>query len=202
MVKRPEDYQYSSHRAYLGIEPTGMVDVDPVLRHFGARKEIARERYRQFVAAGVKHGHRDEFYASSEEQILGNDEFIDATIHQIGESRRATRDSKGNPTATSEFQPDRLIAAVERFCRISKGEFCGRGKSRPAVKARELLILIGLQAGATRKTLCEITGISISALGRRVDAARMKLEEDVEARNVAEEITKEYWGGVSQESQA
>lgn len=160
MVNRPEDYQYSSHRAYLGMAAMGIVDLDPVLRHFGARKEIARETYRQFVAAGVKHGHREEFYASSEEQILGNDEFIDATIHRIGESRRATSDSKENPTATSEFQPDRLIAAVERFCRISKGEFCGRGKSGPAVKAKELLILIGLQAGATRKTLCRLPALA------------------------------------------
>src|SRR3989442_8289098 len=36
MVNQPEDYKYSSHRAYLGMEPPGMVDVDPVLRHFGA----------------------------------------------------------------------------------------------------------------------------------------------------------------------
>lgn len=39
MVTRPEDYEYSSHRAYLGMEPAGIVDVDPVLRHFGARKK-------------------------------------------------------------------------------------------------------------------------------------------------------------------
>ena len=49
MVTRPEDYQYSSHRAYLGLEPAGVVDVDPVLRHFGTRKEVARDSYRKFL---------------------------------------------------------------------------------------------------------------------------------------------------------
>jgi putative transposase len=34
MVNQPEDYKYSSHRAYLGMASTGIVDVEPVLRHF------------------------------------------------------------------------------------------------------------------------------------------------------------------------
>src|SRR5260370_30092700 len=58
IVNKPEDYEYSSHRAYVGLEPTGMVDVDPVLRHFGVKKTVARERYGQFVAAGMKLGSR------------------------------------------------------------------------------------------------------------------------------------------------
>ena len=91
IVTRPEDYKYSSHRAYLGLEPAGIVDVDPVLRHFGASKEVARDRYRKFVAAGIKLGHCEEFYAADEGRILGSEEFIDATIHRIGETGRANR---------------------------------------------------------------------------------------------------------------
>ena len=94
MVTLPEDYQYSSHRAYLGMEPAGVVDVDPVLRHFGASKEVARDRYRKFVEAGIKQGHCGEFYAADEGRILGGEEFIDATIHRIGETGRSNRDAK------------------------------------------------------------------------------------------------------------
>src|SRR5438876_3834675 len=46
MVGKPEQYQYSGHRAYLGLEPATIVDVDPVLRHFGVKKKLAREAYR------------------------------------------------------------------------------------------------------------------------------------------------------------
>src|SRR5262245_26613145 len=53
MVSRPEDYEYSSHRQYLGLAAAGIVDVDPVLRHFGARKEIARQEFRRFVMVGI-----------------------------------------------------------------------------------------------------------------------------------------------------
>jgi REP-associated tyrosine transposase len=35
MVQRAEQYKYSGHRAYLGLDTAGIVDVDSVLRHFG-----------------------------------------------------------------------------------------------------------------------------------------------------------------------
>jgi putative transposase len=194
MVNQPEDYEYSSHRAYLGMEAAGMVDVDPVLRHFGAKKDFARDRYRQFVGAGIKQGHCEEFYAADEGRILGSEEFIDATIHRIGERKREIRGSK-NATTVSEFRSDQLIAAVEMICRVSREEFCGRSKSAAAVTAKEMLILIGLQMGASRRMLSQITGLSSSALSRRCDAVRLKEQENVATRDLAADIIKQYRSG-------
>jgi len=61
-----------------------------VLRHFGA----TRDSYRKFVEAGIKQGHCGEFYAADEGRILGSEEFIDATIHRLGETARSNRDAK------------------------------------------------------------------------------------------------------------
>ncbi|MGH9872940.1 MAG: transposase [Pyrinomonadaceae bacterium] len=69
MVNQPEDYEYSSHRAYLGLAPAGIVDVDPVLRHFGVRKDVAGASYRQFAAAGIEQGHCEGFYAAEEGRV-------------------------------------------------------------------------------------------------------------------------------------
>ena len=51
MVESPEQYPYSSHRAYLGTEPSGITDVDPVLRHFGKKREQAVKHYIEFMGA-------------------------------------------------------------------------------------------------------------------------------------------------------
>ncbi len=193
MVNKPQDYEYSSHRAYLGIEPVGLVDVDPVLRHFGAQKDVARDRYRQFVAVGIEDGHRSEFYATDEGRILGTDEFIDATIHRLGETDQSNRAVKRKASAVRELQPDRLVAAVEKVCRIPRADFCGTGKSAPAIMAKEMLILIGLQMGASTKALSEIIGISPSALSRRHDAARLKMRHNVDISKLAAEIARQYW---------
>lgn len=195
MVNQPEDYEYSSHRAYLGMKPAGIVDVDPVLRHFGARREVARDRYRQFVAAGIKQGHCEEFYAAEEGRILGSEEFIDATIHRIGETGRSNRSAKTKASPVCEFQPDRLVTAVEKVCRISREDFCGTGKSAPAIRAKEMLILIGLQLGASMKGLSEIIGISPSALSRRHDAARLKVRNNANSNKLASEVIQQYRSG-------
>ena len=129
MVTVPEDYEYSSHRAYLGMEPPGIVDVDPVLRHCGARKEVARANYRKFVAAGIQQGHCEEFYAADEGRILGSEEFIDATIHRIGETGRANRSTRKKGLLVCEVEPDRLVRVVEKVCRVGREDFCGPGKS-------------------------------------------------------------------------
>ena len=53
MVKRPEDYEYSGHRAYLGLDKTGLVDTEPVLRHFGGSKKLAVETFIRFVNSSL-----------------------------------------------------------------------------------------------------------------------------------------------------
>jgi hypothetical protein len=190
MVNQPEDYEYSSHGAYLGIEPAGMVDVDPVLRHFGAKKSIARERYGQFVTAGIGQGHCEEFYAADNGRILGTEEFVDATIHRIGE-----RETGGLKKTATEFRADRLMAAIEKTCRVSRKEFCGRSKSAAAVAAKEMVIVIGLQVGASRRMLSEMIGISTSALSRRADAGGLKAQENEESRDLASNIIRQYRSG-------
>jgi REP element-mobilizing transposase RayT len=91
MVEAAENYPHSSQRAYLGFEPACAVDVDPVLRLFGRKKQTARERFRKFVAAGVGLEYPAEFDSPAEGDILGSEEFIDSTIHRIGEAGKRTR---------------------------------------------------------------------------------------------------------------
>ena len=57
LVKAPEHYKWSGHRAYLGQDNRGLVDSSKVLEIFGGRA-----RYRKFVLSGIEAGHRDEYY--------------------------------------------------------------------------------------------------------------------------------------------
>jgi putative transposase len=190
MVQRPEQYKYSGHRAYLGLEAAGIVDVDPILRHFGAKKAVAREAYRQFVDAGVGQGHQAAFYLAESGQILGTEEFVDATIHRIGESASASSNQNGE---TREFNALALMQAVSEICEVRSAEFCGSSKIARAVIAKEMLALIGCEEGASLKLLSEVTGMNSSTVSRRCDAARLKVREKPELRKLAERIRKRYF---------
>ena len=172
-----------------------MVDVDSVLRHFGAKKAVARDTYRQFVAAGIKHGRREEFYAAKDGRFLGTQEFVDATIHRIGETGRSNSDSRKRMSAVGEVQTDRLIVAVERVCQISREDFCGSRKNAASITAKEMLILVGLQMGASMQVLSEIVGISRSALSRRYDAARLKARTNANTSKLRSKIIDHYSNG-------
>ena len=148
MVRKPERYPFSSHRAYLGLEPVGMIDVDPVLRRFGRKRERAREQYAEFVAGGIKLGHQPEFYAPGS-GVLGSEEFVDSMIHRVGEfdvhAAAARRKQKNKP---AEFDAERLLCAVESVFGIGRDDICGRGKGRQLVAAKDALILVGRRLGA------------------------------------------------------
>ena len=54
MVARPEEYEWSSHRAVLGLAPIPeWLAVDDALVSFGPDRDIARAFYREFVDAGI-----------------------------------------------------------------------------------------------------------------------------------------------------
>jgi putative transposase len=190
IVGQPEQYQYSGHRAYLGLESAGIVDADPVLRHFGVTKRSARKAYRQFVAAGMRMGHREEFYLAEEGQILGTEEFVDATIHRIGKTGRTDR--SGLPTnSPGEFKAEVLLATVEKVSGIRREEFCGPGKHASTSMAKELFVLAGCQMGASLKILSEISGMSSAAMSRRKDAGRMRMRQNEEIAKLVIRIVEE-----------
>jgi REP element-mobilizing transposase RayT len=190
MVSQPEQYKYSSHRAYLGLEATGIVDVDPVLRHFGVDRQTARQRYCEFVWAGMKDGHREDLYLTDEGRILGTEEFVDATIHRLGEVKRSPR--RVDPKKTDrEFELEKLVGAIERILQLPSREFCGSIKTPSAVQAKELLILIGRLQGVSLKRLSEITGLNSSTVSRRHDAARLKMQGNETVRKLVASICRE-----------
>jgi putative transposase len=49
LCARPEDWRWSGHRSLVGLERSGVVDVEQTLAYFGADGGDARSRYRTFV---------------------------------------------------------------------------------------------------------------------------------------------------------
>jgi hypothetical protein len=198
MVELPEEYPYGSHRAYLALEPDSIVDVDPVLRLFGSSKAVARERFRDFVAAGTGLEYPEEFDSPVEGDILGSEEFIDSTIHRISQVPNRTRRSKKEGP---RFNAEALIKAVEGVFALSRDKFCGPGKTAQAVLAKEVLIMIGREVGASITDLSNITDLDTSNVSRRYDAAKKKANADRMLAYAKELVAREYHARIA-ESQA
>lgn len=174
MVATPDEYEFSSHRAYLGIDPYGVVDVDPVLRRFGPHKRKAHERYAAFMRAATNERDDDiaTFYA--ERDILGSDEFVDETIHRMGEvDKWASKHKDGMP-----FDAELLLSVIEDVFEMQREKFSGSGKNSRIIMAKEVCILIGKESGASVTELSKILGLDTSTTSRRFDSARERAKCD------------------------
>jgi REP element-mobilizing transposase RayT len=192
MVGLPEEYPFSSHRAYLGLEPVGIVDVDPVLRPFGVTREAARKHYADFVLAGAGLGPQERFYAS-ENGILGSDEFVDDMIHRLGEhDTRAAALRRKAEGVKPEIRPLDLVRSVESACGVAAVEFCGKAKGARQVYAKEALILTGSRLGASITELSNICGLTSASVSRRHDIARLRIHDDPKFRSSCDEIMRTY----------
>jgi hypothetical protein len=176
MVAAAEEYPYSSHRAYLGLGPAGMVDVDPVLRLFGDKREMACKDFAKWVAAAYDED--GSLYSWAEKDILGSEEFVDAHLHRSGDIDGRKTGPAAKKSEKPAFNGECLVAAVEAASGMSRTDFYGSGKNAQSVMAKELLILTGRDAGASFPELSRLTGLDTSTVSRRYEAAERKVKSD------------------------
>jgi putative transposase len=196
MVSAAEDYPYSSQRAYLGLQPAAIVDVDPVLRHFGPVKETARRRFREFVSAGVGLEYPKGFDSPAEGDILGSEEFVDEAIHRIGDvAKRSQRKPKKQQRP---FDAEALIVSVETVFGLSRDKFRGAVKTANAVMAKEVLIVTGQKAGASLADISSIIDLDTSTVSRRNDAARQSVDLNSKLAFAIKLVEQEYHAKIAE----
>jgi REP element-mobilizing transposase RayT len=85
LVRDPDQYTWSAHRAYLGRMALPWLTTESVLGQLGGTPAVARERYARFVAEGIGQGHRPEFYSGDEDsRVVGDERFVEQLqrLHQ------------------------------------------------------------------------------------------------------------------------
>jgi putative transposase len=191
MVRRPEDFAYSSHRAYLGLHADRLVDVEPVLRHFGAHLKMAREKFNLFVRAGMKLGHKEEFYSAEEGRMLGSEEWVAETKNRIGEIPRGARPQV---RIASRLDGEALMRATERVTGLGEHELRCNRKTRALVLIKEAMIIVGRELGASNADLAKLLRLDASVVSRRYELGRAKLIESQEAKQLVERLREELTG--------
>lgn len=78
MVNKVEDYFWSSHRVYLGLENIPWLTNEYVLSYFDSDRNIALLRYRQFMQDKPDESLQKNFRVGNQRNyaVLGNDEFL------------------------------------------------------------------------------------------------------------------------------
>jgi putative transposase len=159
LVKDPEKYLWSGHRAYIGQENLPWLTTDWVLSQFGRRLRSARARYGEFVHYGRKEGHRREFHGGAEGgRILGSVSFVEG-VYEKSEQREERAETL-----------DEIIERTGKEYGLTEEEMSAPGRQRARAEARGMIAYL----------VREAPGLSLTELGKRMkrDVSTLSLAAD------------------------
>jgi REP element-mobilizing transposase RayT len=156
IVNKPEEYRWSSHRAYMDKASCGWLTVDYILGLFSNNRAEALKDYQEFVIDGMQQGYRKEVISGSvRRDILGNDRFVEEVLKGL--------ESKSEDLMSME----KIVTAVCKWCS----------------KIRTIIAYLIMEYGnCSLAEYCGYIGRDISTLSNAVRKYRSKLENNTEER--------------------
>jgi len=128
MVKKCEDYEWSSHRAYIGTNLIPWLTTQSVLSQFSEKEETARMLFQEFVVANSGEGHRAEFHGAGDldSRVFGEDRFVDEVLYKAGSHQPKQADIEV------------ILKAVGQLYEIDVEELSKPGQDRRLSEARSM----------------------------------------------------------------
>lgn len=170
IVSKPEEFRWSSYRAYLGKCRCDWLTVDFVLRFFSNNRSEAAVDFKQFVIDGIEQGYTQQFVSGSvKSDILGDKEFLD----EVSEDHKSNTDEL--------ISMEKIITTVCRRVNIDNELLVSPSRLREISKIRTIIAyLIMEHANCSLAEYCRYIKRDISTLSNAVRKYRIKLSSNDE----------------------
>jgi len=168
LVSRPEEYEWSGHRVYLGISTCPWLTIEWVLSQDGGDWKSASKRYESFVLDGLDEGYRREFHSGrTEGRILGDDRFMEETLDRVG---------KGLERKVSL---SRIIEVVCKEFKVGTDQLISRDRSWRLSRIRTLIAYLLLEYGkGNLSDFARYINRDISTISNALRVFKLRLQKD------------------------
>jgi len=185
IVRETENYPWSGHRAYLGLEAIPWLTTDWVLSMFSNNVKRARQAYGKFVEEGKGIGHQREFGWGSEidSRFLGDQIFIDKVFGQSDErwKRKVT-------------VRDIVSCVCQRFS-LKEEMLSGLAKDRGLSGVRAIAAWLVLDSGVlTLAELSKSVNRDSSTLSTSAKELERRAQTDIQLAQLMSKIREELYG--------
>jgi REP-associated tyrosine transposase len=175
IVLKPEEYPYSSYRAYMKQQKDDLVSTEVVLQLVGGGEDKAQRRYRAFVEAGIGRELENPTKDVYGGMILGGTQFVKETLRKLKDEYLGKTEISHRRTLKSAEMSDEIMEKVARRYQISTEEIL-EGSHREARKVA--VYLLKKHTGMANRTIGErFRGLGYSAvtkIHRRLEEAMRK----------------------------
>ncbi|MBA3070579.1 MAG: hypothetical protein FP829_00135 [Nitrospirae bacterium] len=190
IVKKPEDYKWSSYRDYIyGNKQGTITDTDDTLYSFSKRRAISASNYHEFVNAGF---HAKPPLGEAVGSILGNKAFRESVLRYL----------KGIPDKTeipeikkieTKYGLEDIVRIVAEYYGIEEDELLNRKKATQ--KQRNIAVhLCKILSGRKNAEIGKIFGIKIQGVTNTIRRIEKVMEEDGRLRREIAMIKKAACG--------
>ena len=174
MVKRPEEYPWSSYRCFIGLSTQSKwLRKESHLAYFQGDENEKHEKYRRFVEDAMERNMESPLSGSIGGAVLGTREFIAIIENRHFDGKRAERDVPAVRKISCRWSVGAIIEAVR--CAIGKEE-------RLAKKAS--MYLCRRYSGAQLKEIGLLFGVGPSGVSQESRRFAMKMKEDEELQRI------------------
>ncbi len=134
IVKRPEDYKWSSYREYLSNRSDGIVNKAFILEQFSKNREEAKRLFKEFHREGIEK-EESPFEKVVSGVILGAEGFIEKIKGRIS-NKELTKEIPERKRLKDKYKRKKILEIVKGYYGIGEREIRGKGgKLREAQKA-------------------------------------------------------------------
>ena len=172
MVRQPEEYRWSSHREYIGLNKDGLVDTGLVLGMFSKDLRWGRRLYRKYMRGEEKTSGED-FYRTVDQRILGDEEFVERVRGRVKNGIPVVGRRRHGVTLGE------IARGIEGVTGIRLGELRGKGKDSGVMEGRRLFSLAGREYGYRGREIAAFLGkdpAAVTGYLRRAQDLRDKKE--------------------------
>lgn len=184
IVSRPEDYLWSSHRAYLGIGTVLWLSKDWVLSKFSSHESTARTHYEAYIKRGMgEQTSMTDFKTGSHEgRFLGTDEFVKQVLkenHQI-------------KNMSTSFTLEELINIVCKIIEVPESILHSPGKNQSVIQLRAMIAyFVKRSPHLTLKEFADFAGKDLSSVSRLAYKLELNSQSDNSLSNSIDRIKRE-----------
>ena len=173
MVRRPEDFRWSSYRDYMRGRNDGLVDTDETLAYFSKKRGIAIRRYREFVHERI--GGRSPF-ENATGSILGDEGFRERVVKYL----RVLPDQTAVPEirkVTKKLGVDEVVRGVAKYYGLPEADLLRR-RRRTEGERKIAVYLSKILSGEKNVEIGSVFGITLQAVTNAVRSVEARIAED------------------------
>lgn len=173
VVRRPEEFRWSSYRDYRSGRSDGLVDTGETLALFSKRRDIAIRRYGEFVNEGLGGGSPLENATGS---ILGDEGFRERVVKYL----RVLPDKGAIPEIRRIRRKqgiDEIVRRVAKYYGLAEVDLLRR-RRRTEGQRKMAVYLSKILSGEKNAEIGSVFGITLQAVTNAVRGVEERIEAD------------------------